>query len=110
MSQRTEKVESLVRQIVAQALLEELGPEGARVTVTGVDVSPDLRHAIVWLGILAGNESEQKSIFERVLASRHDAQRALAKVMTTKFVPVLEFRPDSGGEYADYMEQIFKKL
>jgi ribosome-binding factor A len=110
MSQRTEKVESIVRQVVAQGLLEELGPEGARITVTGVDVSPDLRHALVWLGVLADSEAQQQEIFDAVLKVKSDVQHEVAKVMTTKFVPVISFKLDSGGEYADHMEQIFKQL
>jgi ribosome-binding factor A len=109
-SQRTDKVESLVQQIVAQGLLEELGPEGARITVTGVEVAPDLRHATVWLGIISGSIDEHEAIFNRTLAVRSDIQKSLAKQMTTKFVPHLYFRPDAGGEYAEHMEEIFKQL
>jgi len=109
MSQRTEKVESLVRQTVASALVAELGPAVARVTVTGVDVAPDLKQAIVWLGIL-GKDAERQSLFEQVQAVRPRLQSAVAKTMTTKYVPRLELKLDAGGDYAQHINRIIREL
>jgi ribosome-binding factor A len=109
MSQRTEKVQSLVRQTVATALGEMLAGDMANVTVTGVDVTPDLKHATVWIGLL-GRDKDQDRIWELVLENRSQAQAAVAKVMTTKYIPKLEFRRDSGGDYAQHIEGIIKQL
>ncbi len=109
MSQRTKKVESLVQQLIAQKLPELLGPDAARLTITGVDVTPDLKQAIVWVGVLADSES-QKTEFAKVLEVKADIQRAVASGMTTKFVPRLEFRPDAGGEYAEYISKLLSDI
>ncbi len=109
MSQRTEKVASLVRQTAAAALGEALAGDMAKVTVTGVDVTPDLRHATIWIGLLGGDR-DQERIWELILANRLEAQAAVAKTMTTKFIPRLEFRRDSGGDYAQHIEAIIKKF
>lgn len=108
MSRRTEKVESLVRQTVAQQLAELL-PVG-QVTVTGVDAAPDMRNATVWVGILAKDTEQANNLFTQIEGFRADIQRALAKVMTTKFVPRLTFKHDTGGEYAEHISTLLKDI
>jgi ribosome-binding factor A len=104
MSQRTEKVASLVQQIVARELTARLhAPE---LTVTGVDVTPDLRHATIWLGQL----KPDPELMKRVEQERGNIQAAVARQLTTKFVPRLSFKPDSGGEYADRINRLIQGL
>ncbi|HSH31923.1 MAG TPA: ribosome-binding factor A [Candidatus Saccharimonadales bacterium] len=107
MTQRTAKVESLIRQTVAGQVRELMEVAAAHVTVTAVDAAPDLRNATVWFGITAGNEDK---VFAELLELRATIQRHLAKVMTTKFVPKLTFQLDSGGAYAQRIEQLMKGL
>lgn len=107
MSQRTEKVESLVQQTVAAALPELLGKEAASVTVTGVDVSPDLRAATIWIGVLTG---DPETVMKAVLAERGELQRLVAERLTTKFIPKLTLKLDTGGKYAEHIETILKQL
>lgn len=109
MSQRTEKVASLVRQTVATAIITELGPEATNITVTKVDVSPDLKHAIIWLGIL-GPEHKREAIFQTALNVRPALQWAVAHKMTTKYVPRIELRLDTGGDYAAHIAEIIREL
>jgi ribosome-binding factor A len=108
-SQRTQKVESLVRQTVATAITHELGPGAARITVTAVDVSPDLKNATVWLGILEG-ESKRHKTFESVQDVRPALQSAVAKTLTTKYVPKIELKLDTGGDYAQHIADIIREL
>lgn len=107
MSQRIAKVESVVRQTVATALSELLGPEGAAVTVTAVEVSPDLRHATVWIGVVG---ADPETSFKLVREYQSQLQRRLAGTLTTKFVPRLELRLDSGGEYAAHVTDLLRGL
>jgi len=109
MSQRTEKVESLVKQTVATAMVTELGPKAALITVTSVDVAPDLKHAVVWLGILAEDLKRQK-LFDETLEVRPQLQAAVAGIMTTKYIPKLELRLDTGGDYAEHINRIIREL
>ena len=108
MSQRTAKVESLVQQVVAPEIVNLMGQDAARITVTSVDVSPDLRHATIWLGII-GDPRLQKNLLDRILGGSGNLQRAVIAKMTTKFVPRLEFRLDSGGEYAAGIDKLLKQ-
>jgi ribosome-binding factor A len=110
MSQRTAKVESLVQQVVATGILELLDADAANITVTGVDVAPDLRSAIVWIGVIADDDSAQAGLFNRVTKVTGLLQRRLAGTITTKFVPRLELRLDTGGQYADHITRLLNNL
>src|SRR5688572_14381120 len=98
MTQRTRKVASLVQQIVAAELRQSVPIPN--ITVTKVDVSPDLRHATVWLGIVEATAARQIEILKEVNESRHAIQSAVSASLSTKFVPRIEFKQDVGGEYA----------
>lgn len=108
MSQRTDKVASLVQQIVAAELREQLAaPE---LSVTAVDVSPDLRQATVWLSVISGNQQQTEELLQRVHAERSHIQAAVAKQMTTKFVPKIHFKHDTSGQYAEHIGRIMNDL
>src|SRR5262245_56461736 len=109
MSQRVAKLESLIRAVVAQRLIELLDSDGAGVTVTRVDAAPDMRNATVWMG-LWGDEGEQGRVWGQVNLQRTEVQRALGEHMTTKFVPRLHFKRDSGGEYAAEIDRLLRQL
>jgi ribosome-binding factor A len=109
MSQRVAKVESLILQVVARALIEQLDQDAASVTVTRVDAAPDLKTATVWIGLLGGAKAQDVA-WARVERVRGDLQGALASAMTTKFVPRLKFMRDTGGEYAAEIDRLLRKI
>ena len=109
MSQRTNKVASLVQQIVAAELAQV--PNSARLTVTGVQASPDLRNATIWISVIAHDEAAAQHLFKTVaLPAREQLQEAVARRLTTKFVPRLTVQRDTGGEYADQINRLIKGL
>ncbi len=110
MSERIAKVESLIQQVVAQGLREELGGDSARISVTRVDASPDLRHAIVWLGVVGKNDTHQHELYETALGSLKAIQRKLATTITTKFVPNLTVKLDTGGQYAQEIDKLLRSI
>jgi ribosome-binding factor A len=109
MSQRVAKVESVIRELVAPALMEILERDSTKLTVTRVDVAPDMHNATVWIGML-GNEAEQERLWKRVTWARIEIQDRLGKVMTMKYVPQLHFKRDTGGAYAEEIERLLKGL
>lgn len=109
MGQRVAKVESLIQQVVARKLGELLDRDAAGVTVTRVDAAPDLRNATVWIGLL-GDAATADRLWTHVQEERPELQAALGSHMTTKFVPHLHLRRDTGGEYAAEIERLLRKL
>jgi ribosome-binding factor A len=109
MSQRVAKVESLIQQVVAMAIIQELGQAAAKITVTRVDASPDLRNASVWVGLL-GSDKDQDALMAKLVDRRGEIQAALGRHLVTKFVPHLHFRRDTGGAYAAEIDRLLKQL
>jgi ribosome-binding factor A len=90
---RMRKVNELLREIVADEVIELKDPGLGFVTVTGVDTAPDLRHAIVFYSVL-GSEEVAASTAEALGRAHSRLQRAIGRQARLKFTPVLEFRPD----------------
>lgn len=108
MSQRTQKVASLIQHAAAAELARQ--PEAARLTVTRVDVAPDMRTAIIWIGILASGPDREDQLFRAAVQARDRIQQAVAHELTTKFVPRITLKKDEGGTYADRISRLIKGL
>jgi len=95
MSRRRERFASALRSVVANLVQTELTDPRLRglLTVTRVEVSPDLRLAKVYVSVL-GDGGEQKS---SLAALRHGAghlQGLLKKYLDFRICPILDFRLD----------------
>lgn len=95
MSVRKAQIESTLRRAVSEVLLRHRAADpriAGMVSVTRVDVSPDLRQGMVYVTVLP--EQYQK----RTLAGLRNASRFIqgeaAKSMTIKTMPHLDFRLD----------------
>ena len=64
------------------------------VTVTRVDLSPDLRIASVYLSILGKSEAAQNRTFEAISHASRRIQTLLAARLKSRFCPILNFRQD----------------
>ena len=80
------------------------------VSVTEVDVAPDLKTAYVYVSIYGVNEAEAKSCFEALQASAGFIRHELAQVMRMRTVPALTFRTDSSMVYGAKMDELFKSI
>ena len=91
---RERRVASVVREIVSRVLVTELSdPRMGLVTVTGVDVSADLRIADVRVSVL-GEPKAQRQCMEAIAHSRGHIQERVADSVDMKFCPVLKFHLD----------------
>lgn len=108
MTQRTKKVESLIQQIVAAEVAKL--PDSGRLTVTSVEVTPDLRQASVWVGVIAASEEQGDELFASVAEARKEFQGALAANLKIKFTPHIELKRDVSGEYAQNITKLIRGL
>ncbi|HVE81001.1 MAG TPA: ribosome-binding factor A [Candidatus Dormibacteraeota bacterium] len=109
MNQRVLKVESVLRQITASELAK-LSSYSAHITVTDVDVSPDMRNGIIWIGIMAGSADERDNIQKHIEGLRGEIQSAVAAGLKSKRTPRITFKLDTGGEHADKIDRLIKGL
>ena len=80
------------------------------VSVTEVDVAPDLKTAYVYVSIYGVNEAEAKACFAALQASAGFIRHELAQVMRMRTVPALTFRTDSSMVYGAKMDELFKNI
>ncbi len=110
MSRRTERVQDLLRAELSQLLLRELhDPRAALATIAEVDVSPDLRRAVVRVSVLGDDEHR----VEAVQALRHAKgflRSQLAQRLRLRVVPELSFELDRGAEHSQKITDLLEKL
>jgi len=80
------------------------------ISVTEVDVAPDLKTAYVYVSIYGVSEAEAKRSFEILQESAGFIRRELAGVMRMRTVPALTFRTDGSMTYGAKMDELFKKI
>ena len=103
---RTLRVNHVLQEVVADEL-ERLGdddPRLALVTVTGVKVDPDLRHATVWLSSLS--DAAKEALGE----DRVRLQAAIGRQVRMKRTPQLTFAADPGVAQGARVEDILQSL
>jgi ribosome-binding factor A len=93
---RLEKVARVIRESVSTTLLTRLSDPRIQglVTVTEVEVSPDLRQATVFLSVLGVDEAAGKRTLTVIQHAAGVFQSCLGRVMTCRYVPHLRFEAD----------------
>ena len=80
------------------------------ISVTEVDVAPDLKTAIVYVSIYGKGEEETKRSFVALQENAGFIRHELAQVMKMRTVPELTFRMDGSMVYGAKMDELFKKI
>jgi ribosome-binding factor A len=95
-TRRQEKVARLIREVVSDAIVSHLSDPRITglVSVTRVEVTPDMRSADVYLSIFGAGDSEKSRTFEAITHARARIQSLLAAAIHSKFCPVLSFHKD----------------
>ena len=88
------RVNEGVREVVSSALTSGDTDESLGfVTITGVETSPDLRHATVFVSVF-GDDAERTSSLETLAEMRGGLQSEIALHLRMKNTPVLRFEYD----------------
>ena len=105
-SRRSQRVASIIRQIVSETLVGELSdPRIGLVTVTAVNLSADLRLADVNLSTL-GDARQQQTCLEAVQHAHGRIQARVSAGLRMKFCPVLRFHLDSSVKRSVSMSRL----
>lgn len=106
---RPHRVSEEFREVLAEEIPKLKDPRIGFVTVTGVDVSPDLRRAVVFYTVL-GDEAERKATGAGLRSARGHLRQVLGAQVRLKFLPEIEFQEDDTGERADRVEELLRKI
>jgi len=96
-TRRQEKVARVIREVVSDVIANHLSDPRITgfVSVTRVEMTPDLRHADVYLSIFASDEVAKDLTLTAILHARSRIQSFLAEALESKFCPVLRFQEDT---------------
>ena len=103
------RVNEAVREVISEAVGELKDPRVGFVTVTGVDTSPDLRHAVVYVSVL-GSLRKRNATLEGLEAAHGLLQGRLARELRMKRTPQVTFEYDPSVERGVRMTQLIDEL
>lgn len=110
MSRRSERVGDLLLETLSELLLREVkDPRIGSVTLTGIDLDEDLRHARVRFCTL-GDASARDRAQRGLESAARFMQGKAARLLRMRFTPELRFEYDEGFEKADEMDRLLRKL
>ncbi len=110
MSQRTERVDELLRQEIGALLTKEVSdPRIGFATITDVETSPDLGHAKVWVSVIGGKGDRDETL--RALADAMPfIRRELGKRLRIRRIPALHVRLDDSAERGTRVLHLLQEL
>jgi ribosome-binding factor A len=109
-SRRVLKAAEAIREVVSMAILTDLrDPRIEGVTVTYVDVSPDMRQANVHVSIM-GSETQQKLCLHGLKNSAGYLQSKLSDRIDTRYTPRLQFKLDEGVKKSLEISRMLSEL
>jgi ribosome-binding factor A len=109
MSQRTEKVQKLTKEILGESIQRLKDPRIGFATVTAVRVSADLRHARVLVSVL-GTEEERRATMAGLRSASPHLRTELGRQMPLRYLPELVFELDTGTDRAFRVERLLKQI
>ena len=95
-TRRQEKTARIVRDVVSDAIANHLNDPRLKglISVTRVEMTPDLKSADVYLSFFAQSDADKEGGFEAVNHARKRIQSLLGDALESKFCPVLRFHMD----------------
>ncbi|HLF13956.1 MAG TPA: 30S ribosome-binding factor RbfA [Bacteroidota bacterium] len=110
MTLRTDRVASLIREEIGSLLSQKYqASEYGLVTVTEVQVTPDLRIAKVYVSIM-GNEERKKATLKRLEQDKKSIRSFLGSQIRIKFTPDIQFFLDDTMDRIDKINRIIDQI
>ncbi|MFW5866460.1 MAG: 30S ribosome-binding factor RbfA [Armatimonadota bacterium] len=108
-SQRQESVGRELQEEIARIVQHDIDdPLIGFVTITDVDISPDLRHAIVYYSVLGDDEQKRESGKGIRRAAKY-IRGLIAERLDLRYTPTLRFELDETAEKAQRIEELIRQ-
>lgn len=109
MKNRLVRVRELMKRELGDLIVRELTfPQ--LVTIQDVDITPDLKHAHVYVSVLGGDENAANAVLAQLHEHRKDLQYKLSRRVILKFTPQLHFKLDIAVERGSRVIDILQTL
>lgn len=110
-NRRSERVAEGIREIVATFLMEDAKDPRivGLVTVTGVDVTRDLRQARIFVSVM-GNDDAREATFQGLASLASHLRARVGKALRLRFSPELIFQLDNSIAQAARIESLLAQV
>lgn len=109
-SRRPQRLEVQIQHEVSLMISRDLKDRRVGfVTVTGVRLSPDLRHARIFVSAM-GSERQKKESMEALNHAAGWVRRELGQRIRTKFLPEIVFDTDTSQEYGERIDRLLDDI
>ena len=106
---RSQRVGDLLRREIADIIMRRVkDPRIGFVTVTGVDITDDLKIAKVFVSCL--KDEEKDTTLEILNAAKSFIRSEVARRIRIKVIPTLEFRVDESMGYGDRIDKLLREI
>lgn len=106
---RMRKINELIREIVAESVLDLKDPRIGFLTITGAETSRDLRQAIVYYSVL-GTEDDKKQTADALVSAAPRIQHQIGLQTKLRYTPKVEFRVDRAIDEGLKIDQMVREL
>lgn len=107
---RADKVAEAIRQEASLIIHDQLkDPRLGFVTITRVEITPDMRYAKVFFSVL-GNDLEYKKTEEALNCALGLIRKLISERINLKFAPEVIFRPDRSSEYSVRIQEVLDQI
>ncbi len=112
MSRRTDRLSGLFRSELADLISSELRDPRitGMISITSVDVSPDLEHATVYVSVLAEDAEQQTASLAALNNAAPFLRKQLMRRVHIRRVPTFEFEADHTIEEGARMLDLMRKV
>lgn len=108
MNGRMLRVNSTIREVLADEIERMSDSRLEMVSVTAVDTTPDLRRATVFVDVL--NEDSREDALEALRGAAKRLQSVLGSEIRMKYTPALQFEMDPGVTGGERIDAILREL
>ena len=108
-SQRIDRVSEEIREVLAEEIQRLKDPRVGFITVTHVEVTPDLHRALVYYTVM-GEDRDHKRTRAGLRSAAPHLRSVLGHTVRLKFTPELEFREDAGQGNVDRVAALLRSL
>ena len=110
MSQRTERVDELLRQEIGSIITRDVAdPRVGFATITSVETTPDLRHAKVWVSVI-GQPIEREATVAALRRAMPFVRHELGSRLRIRRIPDLHVHLDDTAERGTRVLQLLSDL
>lgn len=107
---RSERVSELILEEVSWVIRNEVKDPGVGfITLTRVDMTPDLRHASIYVSIMGGDRAKRRGL-RALNRARGYIRSALGRRVRLKYLPEIRFVLDRSLERVKRIDDILREL